>query len=58
MLYLKTDLTDRWKINSDNIALARWLQTTVPGMLDDELSDTSIPVTAAEFDKTGEARDF
>ena len=59
VLYLKSDLTqDQWKIYSDNIALARWLQTTVQGMLNDELSDTSIPVTDAAFDKTGDARDF
>jgi hypothetical protein len=59
VLYLKSDLTqDRWKIYADNIAMARWLQTTVQGMLNDELSDTSIPVTDAAFDKTGDARDF
>jgi hypothetical protein len=59
VLYLKSDLTqDRWKIYSDNIAMARWLQQTVQGMLNDELSDTSIPVTDAAFDKAGDARDF
>ena len=51
VLYLKSDLTqDRWKIYSDNIAMARWLQKTVQGMLNEELSDTSIPVTDAAFD--------
>jgi hypothetical protein len=59
VLYLKSDLTyDRWKIYSDNIAMARWLQKTVQGMLNDELSNTSIPVTDAAFDKAGDARDF
>jgi hypothetical protein len=59
VLYLKSDLTqDRWKIYSDNIAMARWLQKTVQGMLNNELSDTSIPVTDAAFDKAGDARDF
>jgi hypothetical protein len=59
VLYLKSELTqDRWKIYSDNIAMARWLQTTVQGMLNEELSDISIPVTDAAFDKTGDARDF
>src|ERR1700758_473814 len=59
VLYLKSELTqDRWKIYSDNIAMARWLQKTVQGMLNDELSDTAIPVTHAAFDKTGDARDF
>ncbi len=59
VLYLKSELTqDRWKIYSDNIAMARWLQKTVQGMLNGELSDTSIPVTDAAFDKAGDARDF
>ncbi len=59
VLYLKSELTqDRWKIYSDNIAMARWLQKTVQGMLNGELSDTSIPVTSAVFDKEGDARDF
>jgi hypothetical protein len=59
VLYLKSELTqDRWKIYSDNIAMARWLQKTVQGMLNGELSDTSIPVTDASFDKAGDARDF
>ncbi len=59
VLYLKSELTrDRWKIYSDNIAMARWLQKTVQGMLNEELSDISIPVIDAVFDKTGDARDF
>src|SRR6058998_4419607 len=34
VLYLKSELTDnRWRIYSDNIAMARWLQSTVQGML-------------------------
>src|SRR6516165_2599380 len=49
---------DRWRIYSDNIAMTRWLQKTVQGMLNDELSDASIPVTDAAFDKAGDARDF
>ena len=59
VLYLKSELTgDRWKIYSDNIAMARWLQKTVQGMLNEELSDISIPVTDAVFDKAGDVRDF
>lgn len=59
MLYLKSELTqDRWKVYSDNIVMTRWLQKTVQGMLNEELSDISIPVTDAVFDKTGDARDF
>jgi hypothetical protein len=59
VLYLKSELTEgRWRIYSDNIAMARWLQTTVQGMLNAELKDTSIPVTEAEFSKSGDPRYF
>ncbi len=59
VLYLKSELTeDRWRIYSDNIAMARWLQSTVQGMLNAELADQSIPVIDAEFSKSGDARDF
>lgn len=59
VLYLKSELTqDRWRIYSDNIAMTRWLQKTVQGMLNAELADVSIPVTDAAFDKAGDARDF
>ena len=36
--------------------MARWLQTTVQGMLNAELLDTSIPVIDAEFSKMGDPR--
>jgi hypothetical protein len=59
VLYLKSELTnDRWRIYSDNIAMARWLQSTVQGMLNDELKDQSIPVIEAEFSKSGDPRYF
>ena len=59
VLYLKSELTDnRWLIYSDNIAMARWLQSTVQGMLNPEIADQTIPVTDAEFSKSGDARDF
>jgi hypothetical protein len=59
VLYLKSELTeDRWRIWSDNIAMARWLQTTVQGMLNAETADTAIPVQEAEFTRAGDARDF
>ena len=54
VLYLKSELTEnRWRIYSDNIALARWLQTTVQGMLNAETADTAIPVREAQFVKEG-----
>jgi hypothetical protein len=59
VLYLKSELTDnKWRIYSDNIAMARWLQQTVQGMLNAELADTAIPVGDAVFSKTGDPRYF
>jgi hypothetical protein len=59
VLYLKSELTDNHlRIYSDNIAMARWLQSTVQGMLNAETADLNIPVVDAEFTKSGDARDF
>lgn len=59
VLYVKSELTDdRWRIYSDNIALARWLQTTVQGMLNGETADSAIPVIDAVFEKSGDLRSF
>lgn len=59
VLYLKSELTEnRWRIYSDNIAMARWLQSTVQGMLNAETADTAIPVRDAQFTKSGDPRYF
>ena len=59
VLYLKSELTEnKWRIYSDNIAMARWLQATVQGMLNPETADQSIPVTDAQFSRAGDARDY
>jgi hypothetical protein len=59
VLYIKSELTDdKWRIYSDNIAMARWLQGTVQGMLNAETADQSIPVIDAEFSRSGDVRDF
>ncbi|MDP1839932.1 MAG: hypothetical protein Q8L19_15625 [Reyranella sp.] len=59
VLYLKSELTQgRWRIYSDNIAMARWLQQTVQGMLNPELKDLAIPVIDAEFGRSGDPRYF
>ncbi len=59
VLYLKSELTNnRWRIYADNIAMARWLQSTVQGMLNPETADTTIPVLDAQFTKSGDPRDF
>ena len=59
VLYLKSELTDnQWRIWSDNIAMARWLQATVQGMLNAETADPAIPVVDAEFTKSGDPHYF
>lgn len=59
VLYMKSELTDgKWRIWSDNIAMARWLQKTVQGMLNAELGDTTIPCADAVFSKEGDPRYF
>lgn len=57
VLYLKSELTEnRWRIYSDNATMARWLQSTVQGMLNPETADTAIPVIDAQFAKSGDPR--
>jgi hypothetical protein len=59
VLYLKSGLTgDRWRIYSDNIKMTRWLQSTVLGAINAELRDLTIPVTDAQFSRSGDARDY
>ena len=59
VLYLKSELTHgHWRIYSDNIAMARWLQQTVQGMLNPELKDLSIGVIDAEFTRSGDPHYF
>jgi hypothetical protein len=59
VLYVQSELTEgRWRIYSDNIAMARWLQSTVQGMLNPETADQTIPVTEATFSKSGDPRYF
>ena len=55
VLYLTSELTvGAWRIYSDNISMARWLQSTVQGMLNSKLRDPSIPVIDAQFGKSGD----
>ena len=59
VLYLKSELTDdEWRIHADNIAMARWLQNTIQGVLNEALADTAIPVIDAEFEKSGDPNYF
>lgn len=55
VLYLKSELTNgRWRLWTDNLAMARWLQATVQGMLDPETADPTIPAVDAVFEKAGD----
>lgn len=59
VLYIKSEVTEnRRLIYSDNIAMARWLASTVQGMLNAETKDPSTPVIDAEFSKSGDPRYF
>lgn len=59
VLYLKSELTqNRWRIWSDNIAMTRWLQRTIQGVLNPELADLSLPVAEASFEKDGDPHRF
>jgi hypothetical protein len=59
VLYLNSELTEgKWRIYADNIALARWLQSTVIGLIYPALLDRAISVTEARFSRAGDARDF
>ncbi len=59
VLYIKSEVTEnRRLIYSDNIAMARWLGSTVQGMLNAETKDPATPVIDAEFSKSGDPRYF
>jgi hypothetical protein len=59
VLYLNSELTGgRWRIYSDNIAMAQWLISTVVGVIYAELRDPTIAVTEARFSRSGDTRDF
>ena len=59
VLFIKSELTqDHWRIYSDNIAMTRWLQSTVLGAINAELRDATISVIESQFSRSGDARDF
>lgn len=56
-LFIRSELTDgRVRIYSDNIAVTRWLQSTIESVLQSPFSDTSEPSIAARFDRSGDPR--
>jgi len=59
VLYLKSELTEaRWRIYSDNIAMARLLQSTVLGAIYAERLEPTIAAIDAQFSRSGDMRDF
>lgn len=53
-LFLQSTLTGgQVRVYSDNIAVARWLQTSIEKLLFPAFADTSLPVVAARFDRHG-----
>jgi hypothetical protein len=57
VLFLQSSLTDnKVRIYSDNIAVARWLQTNIEKLLFPAFADTAIPVMAAAFERSGGPR--
>ena len=59
VLFYEGELTGgETRIYSDNIALARFLQNNIEGLLYPANGNTSIPVHDAEFDRDGDARSY
>ena len=57
VLFLQSSLTDnKVRIYSDNIAVARWLQTNIEKLLFPAFADTALPVISAVFERAGGPR--
>jgi hypothetical protein len=57
VLFAETTAFDKQaRIYSDNVAVARWLQKTIETLLYPAFADTSLPVLAAEFSRSGDPR--
>lgn len=55
VLYIRSELIeDEPRIYSDNMSVARWLQSTIQGVLNADTADMTIPVIEAEFGKSGD----
>lgn len=53
-LFLQSPLTDNGvQVYSDNLAVARWLQSTIETMLYPAFADVALPVMAAHFERSG-----
>lgn len=57
VLFAQSEITnDAVRIYADNIALARWLQEEIESMLFPAFADPALPVTEADFLKSGDGR--
>jgi len=57
VLFLQSALNDnRVQVYSDNVAVARWLQRNIETLLYPAFADTSLPVIAAHFARSGDPR--
>ncbi len=55
VLFINSDLTNNQpRIYADNIALARWLQEGIQASMGNQYSGDGIPISQAEFRKTGD----
>jgi hypothetical protein len=56
-LFIQSKLTGPTaRVYSDNVAVARWLQTTIETLLFPAFADTKLPVRHAEFEREGDPR--
>ena len=56
-MFLQSPLIDnRVQIYSDNIAVARWLQSTIETLLYPPFADVALPVLAAHFERSGDTQ--
>ena len=59
VLFLRGAVTnDQVRIYSDNIALARWLQEEIEGLIFPDFADQGFSVTEAVFSRSGDASSF
>jgi hypothetical protein len=59
VLFLNGEVTGNdVHIYTDNVAMTRWLQGEIQGLLTPEFGDQDIPVIDAEFERLGDVRSF
>ncbi|MBI2965253.1 MAG: hypothetical protein HYY34_03500 [Chloroflexi bacterium] len=55
-LFIQSQLTGGARVYADNVAVARWLQSTIETLLFPAFADTKLPVRLAEFERWGDPR--